>query len=127
MTRPLPFRIQTGRSRFDWRTGTTQLHFKTSGPIFMTGHFGPSSCRVPTPSEGVRYETHRNDSGGGCHPGGVEDPGLSYLKIDVGSKAGDVLLSGYVPNVEAESRLIQIARGVKGVKSVKSALKIQSK
>jgi osmotically-inducible protein OsmY len=57
----------------------------------------------------------------------VEDPGLSYLKIDVGSKAGDVLLSGYVPNVEAESRLIQIARGVKGVKSVKSALKIQSK
>jgi osmotically-inducible protein OsmY len=57
----------------------------------------------------------------------VEDPQLSYLKINVDSTEGNVVLTGFVPNREAEERLIKLAQGVKGVKSVKSELKIQEK
>ena len=57
----------------------------------------------------------------------VEDPGLSYLKINVDSTAGNVVLSGFVPSREAEERIIKLAKGVKGVKSVKSELTIQKK
>jgi len=55
----------------------------------------------------------------------VKDPDLQYLKIDVDSKAGNVTLSGFVPNKAAEDRLIQYAKEAKGVKSVTSNLKIQ--
>lgn len=57
----------------------------------------------------------------------IEAPDLSYLKINVNSTAGDVVLTGFVPSREAEDHLIKIARGVKGVKSVKSELIIQQK
>jgi len=57
----------------------------------------------------------------------VEDPQLSYLKINVNSTEGHVVLTGFVPNREAEERLINLAQGVKGVKSVKSELKIEEK
>jgi osmotically-inducible protein OsmY len=57
----------------------------------------------------------------------VEDPQLSYLKINVNSTEGHVVLTGFVPNREAEERLIKLAQGVKGVKSVKSELKIEEK
>ena len=57
----------------------------------------------------------------------VEDKELSYLKIDVDSKKGNVVLTGFVPNQRAEERLIELARQVRGVKSVKSELKIEKK
>lgn len=57
----------------------------------------------------------------------VKDPELSYLKINVDSTAGNVVLTGFVPNREAETRLINLAKGVRGVKSVKSLLRIQEK
>jgi osmotically-inducible protein OsmY len=57
----------------------------------------------------------------------VEDPQLSYLKINVNSTSGHVVLTGFVPNREAEDRLINLAREVKGVKSVESELKIEEK
>jgi hyperosmotically inducible protein len=55
----------------------------------------------------------------------VEDPDLSYLKINVNSFQGDVTLSGVVPSKAAEERLIKMAKEVKGVKSVTSNLKIE--
>jgi len=55
----------------------------------------------------------------------IEDPELNYLKINVDSTRGNVVLTGFVPNKEAEARLIKIASGVRGVKSVRSELKIQ--
>jgi len=57
----------------------------------------------------------------------VEDPQLSYLKVNVNSTAGHVVLTGFVPNQQAEDRLINLAREVQGVKSVKSEMKIEEK
>jgi osmotically-inducible protein OsmY len=57
----------------------------------------------------------------------VEDPQLSYMKINVNSTEGHVVLTGFVPNKEAEEKLIKLAQGVKGVKLVKSELKIEEK
>ena len=57
----------------------------------------------------------------------VGDKELSYLKIDVDSKQGNVVLTGFVPNEKAEARLIELSRQVRGVKAVKSKLKIQKK
>jgi|SRR4030042_1836170 osmotically-inducible protein OsmY len=57
----------------------------------------------------------------------VEDPQLSYLKINVNSTSGHVVFTGFVPNKEAEERLINLAREVQGVKSVESELKIEEK
>jgi hyperosmotically inducible periplasmic protein len=55
----------------------------------------------------------------------IQDPDLSYLKVNVNSTNGNVVLTGFVPNREAEERLIGIARDTRGVKSVESELKIQ--
>jgi len=57
----------------------------------------------------------------------VEDKELSILKINTDVFNGNVSLLGAVPNKEAEDRLIALARGVKGVKSVTSKLTIQQK
>jgi len=57
----------------------------------------------------------------------VKDPELSYLKINVDTFRGHVTLTGVVPSKEAERRLIKLAEGVRGVKSVKSNLMIGEK
>jgi len=57
----------------------------------------------------------------------IDDPELGYLRIDVDSKQGNVTLTGYVPNKTAENRLIGLAKQVRGVKSVKSELIIESR
>jgi hyperosmotically inducible periplasmic protein len=57
----------------------------------------------------------------------VEDKELSILKINTDVFNGNVTLLGVVPNKMAEDRLIALARGVKGVKSVTSKLTIQMK
>lgn len=57
----------------------------------------------------------------------IEDPDLKYFKINVDTTKGHVVLSGFVSNKKVEERLIETARGVRGVKSVKSHLKIESK
>ncbi len=57
----------------------------------------------------------------------IEDPDLKYLKINVDTTKGNVLLSGFVSTKQAEERLINIAKGVRGVKSVTSHLKIEQK
>jgi osmotically-inducible protein OsmY len=57
----------------------------------------------------------------------VQDPDAHYLKIDVTTSQGDVVLQGFVNSRETEKRLVTKVREIKGVKSVKSLLKIEEK
>jgi len=57
----------------------------------------------------------------------VKDQEAQYLKIDVSSTKGDVVLTGYVNNKMTEERLIEKIRQIKGVKSVTSLLKVEEK
>lgn len=55
----------------------------------------------------------------------IKSPELKYLKINVDTFKGHVTLTGVVPSKSAEQKLIEIASGVRGVKSVKSNLIIE--
>ena len=55
------------------------------------------------------------------------DPDAHYLKIDVTSKQGEVVLQGFVNSKATEDRLIANIKQLKGVKSVRSFLKVQEK
>jgi len=55
----------------------------------------------------------------------VGDSELRFLKINVDSTNGNVVLTGFVPNQSSEARLIELARQVQGVKSVKSQLSVE--
>jgi hyperosmotically inducible protein len=55
----------------------------------------------------------------------IADDKLKFFKIDVDTFNGNVTLSGAVNSKEEEQRAIEIAQGVKGVKSVKSNLKVR--
>jgi len=57
----------------------------------------------------------------------IEDHDLKYFKIDVDTTKGHVMLSGFVPSKKAEERLIEMAKAVRGVKSVTSHLKIENR
>lgn len=53
------------------------------------------------------------------------EKGIKSFKVSVETKDGIVVLSGFVDSGEAKSRAEQIAAGVTGVKSVKSALVVK--
>ena len=55
----------------------------------------------------------------------VKDPDAALLKIDVDTRQGNVVLNGFVNNKETEQRIVNRIRDIKGVKSVKSLLKIE--
>ncbi len=55
----------------------------------------------------------------------VKDPDAKYFKIDVSSLKGNVVLSGFIHDKKAEDRVVEKIRQIKGVKSVKSNLKIE--
>jgi len=57
----------------------------------------------------------------------VKDPEAQYLKIDVSSTQGNVVLTGYVSSRQAEERLVAKIRQIKNVKSVESRLKVEEK
>ena len=57
----------------------------------------------------------------------ASDPDLSSLKITVVAKHRDVALSGVVPNRELKFRLIKLALGVKGVKSVEDKITVRKR
>jgi hyperosmotically inducible periplasmic protein len=57
----------------------------------------------------------------------VKDPDAQYLKIDVSSTDGNVVLAGYIHDKKAEERIVAKIRQIKGVKSVKSNLKVEAK
>lgn len=51
-----------------------------------------------------------------------EDPKLKVLQITVKTFKGEVQLSGFVDSAATASHAVEVARGVKGVKSVKNDL-----
>jgi len=57
----------------------------------------------------------------------VKDPDAQYLKIDVSSTNGNVVLAGYIHDKKAEERIVAKIKEIKGVKSVKSNLKVEEK
>jgi len=57
----------------------------------------------------------------------VKDPDAQYLKIDVTSTDGNVVLQGFINDKKAEDRIVAEVKKVKGVKSVKSLLKVEEK
>jgi len=56
----------------------------------------------------------------------VKDPEAHYLKISVTTTQGDVVLQGFVNSRATEERLVSSIRGIKGVKSVRSLLKVET-
>jgi osmotically-inducible protein OsmY len=57
----------------------------------------------------------------------VQDPDAQYFKIDVSSTNGNVVLAGFIHDKRAEERIVAKIRQIKGVKSVKSNLKVEEK
>jgi hyperosmotically inducible protein len=57
----------------------------------------------------------------------VKDADAQYLKIDVSSLEGNVVLQGFIHDRTAEERIVAKIRQIKGVKSVKSNLKVEAK
>jgi len=57
----------------------------------------------------------------------VKDPDAQYLKIDVSSTDGNVVLQGFIHDRTAEERIVAKIRQIKGVKSVKSNLEVEEK
>ncbi len=57
----------------------------------------------------------------------VKDPDARYLKIDVSSTNGNVVLAGFIHDKKAEERIVAKIRQVKGVKSVKSNLRVEER
>jgi osmotically-inducible protein OsmY len=57
----------------------------------------------------------------------IKEPDAGYWKIDVSSTDGNVVLQGFIHDKKAEERIVSKIRQIKGVKSVKSLLKVQEK
>lgn len=55
----------------------------------------------------------------------LEDPITKVLEIKVKTFKGEVQLSGFVSSRESANRAIELARGVKGVTSVKDDMQIK--
>ena len=57
----------------------------------------------------------------------IKDPDAQYFKIDVSVTKGEVVLTGFVNSRQTEDRLVAKIREIRGVKSVKSLLKLEEK
>jgi len=57
----------------------------------------------------------------------VKDEDAKFLKIDVSSTDGNVVLVGFIHDRSAEDRIVAKIRQIRGVKSVKSELKVEEK
>lgn len=55
----------------------------------------------------------------------INDPVVGAARIDVDTFKGVVTLSGRVKSKDEEVKALELARGIDGVKDVKSALQIQ--
>jgi osmotically-inducible protein OsmY len=55
----------------------------------------------------------------------INEPAIDAARIDVDTFKGVVTLSGRVKSKDAETKAIALARSIRGVVSVKSALQIQ--
>ncbi len=57
----------------------------------------------------------------------AEDPDAQLVKIDVDTTGGNVVLTGYVNSVETKKRIISRIKMLKGVKSVRSLMKVKER
>jgi osmotically-inducible protein OsmY len=57
----------------------------------------------------------------------IKDPDAHYFKLDYTVTKGEVVLTGFVNSRQTEERLVTKIRDIKGVKAVKSLLKIEEK
>ncbi len=57
----------------------------------------------------------------------TEDPDAQLLKIDVDTTGGNVVLTGYVNSIETKKRIISRIKMLKGVKSVRSLMKVKER
>src|SRR4030066_1277398 len=57
----------------------------------------------------------------------IKEPDAGYWKIDVSSTQGNVVLDGFIHDKKAEKRIVAKIKQIKGVKSVKSNLKVEEK
>ena len=57
----------------------------------------------------------------------LKDPDAQYFKLDYTVTKGDVVLTGFVNSRQTEDRLVAKIREIRGVKSVKSLLKVEEK
>jgi len=57
----------------------------------------------------------------------VKDPDAQFLKINVDTTQGNVVLTGFVNSKETEERLVSKIEQIRGVQSVKSLLKVEEK
>ena len=57
----------------------------------------------------------------------MKDPDAGYFKIEVTTTQGDVVLQGFINNKETEGLLVGKIRQIRGVKSVKSLLRLEEK
>ena len=57
----------------------------------------------------------------------VKDQDAKFLKIDVSSTDGNVVLVGFIHDRSAEDRIVAKIRQIRGVKSVQSNLKVEEK
>jgi osmotically-inducible protein OsmY len=55
----------------------------------------------------------------------VNDPTVKATEINVETFKGDVQLSGFVAQPEDAARAAEVARGIKGVKSVKNDVRVK--
>ena len=84
---------------------------------------GCSSMRGETAGEYIDDSTTTTQVNGII----VKDADAKYLKIDVTTTKGDVVLQGFVNSRETEERLVAKIEKIRGVKSVKSLLRIEEK
>lgn len=54
-----------------------------------------------------------------------DDPTLKVSEINVETFKGDVQLSGFVSSQAAVNKAVELARGVRGVKSVKNSMRVK--
>lgn len=57
----------------------------------------------------------------------VQDPDARYLKVEVTVTKGEVVLTGFVNSTVTENRVVAKIKEIKGVKAVKSLLKVEKK
>jgi hyperosmotically inducible protein len=55
----------------------------------------------------------------------LEEPTLKVAEINVETFKGTVQLSGFVASQDAANKAVQVARGIRGVKSVKNDMRIK--
>jgi osmotically-inducible protein OsmY len=57
----------------------------------------------------------------------IKDPQAHYLKIDVETTKGEVVLTGFVDSRQTADRLVRKISEIRGVKSVRDLLKVEKK